>query len=203
MSSYGLILITVLMISILLLLTQPIGDRVFSATSNNVQTLIYNSGLMDETNKESFSSIEFVYKLSNGAELTDFRNVVKARINTNQKISHPKVNGFLPHIKNTSTGQFELAQESFLVTKDAQTFTIYYLPVEYTITYNTDGGEIRGVKIENYTLGSSFDLPTDVVKQGYKFIGWFEEPGLGGNPVTVISTGDYGNKIFYAKFAIL
>lgn len=203
MSSYGLILITVLLVSVLILLTQPIGEKVFDSTNNNINTLINNSGLFDETSEEGFSSLEFIYKYITGAEIEDARNIIKARINTNQKVSHPKLDGYLPYIKNASTGELLLAEESFLVTKDAQTFTVYYKPVEYTVSYETDGGEIRGVKIENYTYGSSFALPSDVIKQGYKFIGWFEEPGLGGKQITTITAKDFGNKTFYAKFAML
>ena len=40
MSSYGLILITVLLMSILILLTQPIGERVYNVANKNINTII-------------------------------------------------------------------------------------------------------------------------------------------------------------------
>ncbi len=35
---------------------------------------------------------------------------------------------------------------------------------------------------------------------GYKFIGWFNHADYSGNAVTTISKGEYGNKMFFAKW---
>lgn len=80
--------------------------------------------------------------------------------------------------------------------------TLYakWVPVQYTITYHLDGGIIDGDIVESYTiLTPTFNLP-EVTKEGYAFMGWFndEEAGL---EITNILTGTTGNVTLYARFS--
>ena len=71
-------------------------------------------------------------------------------------------------------------------------------PVEtWSITYITDGGTINGEYPTTYTKGTVTVLPTDVTKDGYTFLGWFNA-AEGGDKVTQIEATETGNKTFYA-----
>mgnify|MGYP001056676477 CR=1 FL=1 len=71
-------------------------------------------------------------------------------------------------------------------------------PVEtWSITYVTDGGTINGEYPTTYTKGTVTVLPTNVTKDGYTFLGWFNA-AEGGDKVTQIEATETGNKTFYA-----
>ena len=73
-------------------------------------------------------------------------------------------------------------------------------PVEtWSITYVTDGGTINGEYPTTYTKGTVTVLPTDVTKDGYTFLGWFNA-AEGGDKVTQIEATETGNKEFYAHW---
>ncbi len=71
-------------------------------------------------------------------------------------------------------------------------------PLKYTITYETNGGEIE-------TFESEYDGLKEVVlpipqKEGYNFLGWYENIDFTGDVVEKISVGEIGHKTFYAKW---
>lgn len=69
-----------------------------------------------------------------------------------------------------------------------KTFTATYTPIEYTITFNTDGGS--SIASTTYTIESAdFDLPTPT-KTGFDFLKWVDADG---NEYSTIETGSYGN----------
>ena len=70
----------------------------------------------------------------------------------------------------------------------------------YGITFNTDGGTIKGSYVTNYTYGEGAVLPKDVEKSGYTFAGWYENEELTGSAATAISNTEYGDKTYYAKW---
>ena len=70
----------------------------------------------------------------------------------------------------------------------------------YSITFNTNGGAIKGNYVTGYSYGKGAELPTDVEKLGYTFAGWYGNEQLTGNAVTAISDTEYGNKTYYAKW---
>ena len=73
-------------------------------------------------------------------------------------------------------------------------------PVEtWSITYVTDGGTINGEYPTTYTKGTVTVLPTDVTKDGYTFLGWFNAAS-GGVQVKQIEATETGEKTFYARW---
>lgn len=73
-------------------------------------------------------------------------------------------------------------------------------PVEtWSITYVTDGGTINGEYPTTYTKGTVTVLPTDVTKDGYTFLGWFNAYS-GGVLVKQIGATETGEKTFYARW---
>ena len=71
--------------------------------------------------------------------------------------------------------------------------------INYTITYNLDGGENHADNPDKYTVETPTITLKDPTKTGYTFNGWYSEAGFI-NKVTEIATGSTGNKIFYAKW---
>ena len=74
-----------------------------------------------------------------------------------------------------------------------------FSPIEYTITYHSNGGSLT-TTYNSYNIESpdiTLDQPT---KEGVVFVGWYDNENLTGTPVTTISTGSTGNKEFWAKF---
>lgn len=69
-----------------------------------------------------------------------------------------------------------------------------------TISYELNGGFINSGNVTEYIYGQGAALPTDVIKTGYTFAGWYEDDDFSGSPVTKILTTDTGNKTFYAKW---
>ncbi|MBO4393613.1 MAG: InlB B-repeat-containing protein [Spirochaetales bacterium] len=73
----------------------------------------------------------------------------------------------------------------------------------YTVTLNANGGTVNSGNVTSYTKGVGATLPTDVTKDGYGLVGWYEDSEFSGSAVTEISTTDTGNKTFYAKWTPL
>ena len=70
----------------------------------------------------------------------------------------------------------------------------------YNVTLHTNGGTINSGDVNTYIYGEGATLPTDVTYTGYTFDGWYDNDELTGDPVTVISTTDTGDKEFWAKW---
>jgi uncharacterized repeat protein (TIGR02543 family) len=85
-----------------------------------------------------------------------------------------------------------------------KTFTAMWTPTPYTITYNLNGGNFSEYPAPFYTVESSFpiSLATPTRSGGYDFGGWYDNEGLIGIAVTMISAGSTGDKDFYAKWTV-
>ncbi len=76
----------------------------------------------------------------------------------------------------------------------------------YSITFNLNGGSFPPAQYfpfpKGYTKKMSLLLPNSsyIRKPGYKFLGWYENAELTGNPVTEIPAGSTGDKTFWAKW---
>ena len=70
-------------------------------------------------------------------------------------------------------------------------------PIVWNITYVTDGGTIGGAYPTTYTTGNVVVLPTDVTKDGYTFLGWYDA-AENGSKVTQIDADATGDKTFFA-----
>jgi len=67
---------------------------------------------------------------------------------------------------------------------------IYYDRSRYEITLNLDGGVLpEGTKAIEYTYGIAKELPIPE-KEGYTFIGWYQDKEFSGNPITKIEIGE-------------
>ena len=83
------------------------------------------------------------------------------------------------------------------------TVTASFTPNTYTITYNLNGASwASSAGVASYTVGTGATLPisSNMTNTGYTFGGWYDNSGLTGSSVTAISTSDYGNKEYWAKW---
>lgn len=92
---------------------------------------------------------------------------------------------------------------TFTMPAEAVTVTATFSPNTYTVTYNLNGASwASSAGVASYTVGTGATLPVagDMTNIGYTFGGWYANSGLTGSAVTEITTSDYGNKTFWAKW---
>ncbi|MCQ2958615.1 MAG: ribosomal protein L7/L12 [Bacteroidales bacterium] len=85
-------------------------------------------------------------------------------------------------------------------TTGAVAYTAKWSAKTYTITLQTNSGTINAGNVTSYTYGVGATLPTNVTKNGYEFVGWFDNSSYEGGSVTTISKTDLGNKNYWAKW---
>ena len=73
----------------------------------------------------------------------------------------------------------------------------------YPISFHTNGGTINNVVVESYTYTVGVVLPADVTQRGYLFRGWFDNAQCQGNPVTLVSTTEFGEREFWADWSVI
>lgn len=81
---------------------------------------------------------------------------------------------------------------------------IYYAKwtlIEYTITYNLNGGTNAGENPKTYTVESEKIMLLEPSKMGYRFDGWYSDAERT-NRVTEIAKGSTGDVTLYAKWTI-
>ncbi len=85
---------------------------------------------------------------------------------------------------------------------DIVTLKLYYDPESYSVKLEANGGTIDSGSVNGYTYGVGAALPTaeDMTYSGYVFKGWYESSDFSGEPVSVISAADAGDKTYYAKW---
>ena len=103
---------------------------------------------------------------------------------------------------------------SFTARKKSSTNRVYFDNLRYytvmpedqvktsSVTLNTNGGTINSGNITEYVEGSGATLPSNVTREGYTFLGWYESADFSGNAVTEISAEATGNKTYYANWEL-
>ena len=81
--------------------------------------------------------------------------------------------------------------QSVVITNKDIEYSLIYIPVNYLISYETDGGTIPSTAKTSYTIEDGAYTPPEAVKSGYRFVKW--------NPER-IENGDYGNVKFIANY---
>ena len=67
------------------------------------------------------------------------------------------------------------------------------------ITLHTFDGD-KNTYSSKYVPGVKTALPVNVEREGYKFVGWYDNSELTGSAVTEIAESETGNKTYWAKF---
>ncbi|MBO4728429.1 MAG: InlB B-repeat-containing protein [Spirochaetaceae bacterium] len=71
--------------------------------------------------------------------------------------------------------------------------------INYSITYNLNGGTNSASNPASYTVNTSAITLADPARTGYAFGGWYSDGGFN-NRITAIPNGSTGNVILYAKW---
>ena len=74
--------------------------------------------------------------------------------------------------------------------------------VEYTISYDLNGGTYEDTLVSKYTVESEDIILPTLTKQGYTFAGWYASETFDGDRLTEIANGSHGNISLYAKFTL-
>jgi len=70
---------------------------------------------------------------------------------------------------------------------------------KYAIQYVLDGGTIQDTACPaSYTYGTGAALPEQVVREGFRFLGWYEDGSE--TPVTAIGADETGERTFTARW---
>lgn len=80
------------------------------------------------------------------------------------------------------------------------TITATFDHATYTVTLHPNEGTINSGNVTSYTHGTGAMLPTDITKTNKEFMGWYDNESCLGSPIESISTTDYGNKEYWAKW---
>lgn len=78
-------------------------------------------------------------------------------------------------------------------------FAKWSAPIEYTIDY-IDPFSITHVNPINYNIETETFVLTELVKDGYQFLGWYDQEA-DENRITEIVKGSHGNKTLYARWS--
>ena len=82
------------------------------------------------------------------------------------------------------------------------TLTARWKVINYSVTYNTDGGTMPDSYMKTFTVESNlpYTLPVPI-KQGYNFAGWYETVDFSGEPIIEIPENSLRNYTLYAKYS--
>ena len=104
---------------------------------------------------------------------------------------------------NSTTSPFVRAEiTGFLkLTQDERTSWPYVVTAAYNDAYVLEGiwKYFKGESVNFYSGSSDYELPVPH-KEGYHFLGWYDNPEFTGSPITYIEKGSYENKTYYAKW---
>lgn len=78
-----------------------------------------------------------------------------------------------------------------------KTFWAKWVSGNYKVTLDAQGGTIKDGNVTEYTYYTGAKLPTNVVKDGYSFLGWWD----GYKTATEIGNTEYGDKTYVALWA--
>ncbi len=102
----------------------------------------------------------------------------------------------LQNVNNTSTILSTSGQYQFSV------MTVYYTPINYTITYNLNGGSISGSYPTSYNIETATFTLKNPTRSGYTFTGWTGSNGTNKQTSVSITKGSTGNKSYTANWQV-
>lgn len=203
LSHYGLILISTMIIAAIIGILSPLtpfGDSVRTSINDAIDKYIDRTPIDEVDNPrddidpgtggdvKKNVTINIIYESG-----TPVQDPIYITVNKGDTLN---VEDYLPDIDGHHPTNIPKEQ---VITKDTD-INVIYVPDAYTITFITNGGVITSSKPVSYTFKQHVVLPTKVEKQGYTFVGWYDNPQLEGQRKTEIKPSEKGDKTFYAKW---
>lgn len=135
------------------------------------------------------NEVTYTVKYVSSSGLSLGTSSVAGTIGTSSKVSAPSKNGYT--VPATQTVAFE---------DTSKTVTFIYVPIDYTITCDVNGGNPLSNQKTNYNIESSaITLPLPTCK-GMEFIGWTGSNGTDSQKTVTIAKGSTGNKSYTANW---
>lgn len=134
---------------------------------------------------------------TNGGNL-NLASMALGNNNTELTITGPTRSSY--RFSGWSDGTITYGSTDAVTLTDGKTLTAQwiYIPPTYSVTLNGNDG--AGTALTTYTYGTGATLPTDWTKDGYTFVGWYDNAEFTGDAVTTISTTESGARTYYAKW---
>lgn len=85
-------------------------------------------------------------------------------------------------------------------TSGNKTYYAKWISNTYKLTLYTNNGIIGSGNVTEYTHGNLTELPTDIVRTGCTFAGWYDNKSFAGEAVKEIPENSTGEKTYYAKW---
>ncbi len=133
---------------------------------------------------------------------------------TNKKVLKVELNSIFQYIDTPTNGERlfngwydvdtdELIQPGSIVTKSMEVKAKYKRPGnEYAIKLETNGGLLDSDNIVTYYSGINYILPIPT-KEGFEFIGWFDNKDFSGEKTIYLPENEEGNKEFFASWKLV
>ena len=75
---------------------------------------------------------------------------------------------------------------------------ITYISYDYSLLYDNNTLALF-LEMSSYDIGENTLLPIPI-RDGYEFMGWYDNEALNGNAIFMIKYNEYGDKTLYAKW---
>ena len=153
-------------------------------------------------NKKLYAKFETIkYTITYNVNGGSNDNVNTYTIEDEVVFNNPEKNGykFLGWYDNSEFNGDVISKIDVGTTGDKELYAKYE-PIEYTITYELNGGSFNNSPIATYTIETNSFALLIPNKEENNFVGWYDNSEFNGNPVSYISKGSTGNKELYAKY---
>ncbi len=148
--------------------------------------------------KWSIANYNITYNLNGGSNPSD--TITSYTINDNVTLPTPTKIGYTFdgwYTENTFENRAESIERG---SHEDKIFYAKWTVINYTITYNLNGGTNPNNIETTYTIKDEVILPTPT-REGFRFLGWYTESTFE-NRVDTIVKGTTENKIFYARWGV-
>ncbi|WP_430810262.1 MULTISPECIES: InlB B-repeat-containing protein [unclassified Carboxylicivirga] len=102
-----------------------------------------------------------------------------------------------------SANGYPAMEKTFAVSATEASFALNLMPVEYTITYQLNGGVNAEGNVASYTIEDKTMSLQPATRAGYVFKGWYNNAEFTGEQVATIPQGSTGDYSLYAKWELI
>ena len=104
------------------------------------------------------------------------------------------------YVNGTKIEPSEDGNYFFTMPTEDVTLTAVFTPVVYEITYELNGGDNNSDNPETYTVENEPIPLADPTREGFDFLGWYDDEFFKNDVVTEIAQGSTGDLTLYAKW---
>ena len=104
-----------------------------------------------------------------------------------------------------SGGDLKTRQTNVVVEKGSynnKEFIANWKPITYDIKYNTNEGNLPKDAVKSFTANTAYFKLPEPSRNGYTFVGWYDNKEFNGKIIEGINKGTRENKEFYAKWDV-